>query len=118
MTNFLKPGGDRDYPELGAEAISKALADAGIPYNAIEQACVGYVYGDSTCGQKALYEVGITGIPVYNVNNSASKHAKHPHSDPSSCARADLFFSLSVWLQTAARAPPLCIWRSSSSRAV
>lgn len=23
----------------------KALADAGIPYSAIEQACVGYVYG-------------------------------------------------------------------------
>lgn len=33
---------------------------------------VGYVYGESTCGQRALYEVGITGIPVYNVNNNCS----------------------------------------------
>lgn len=28
----------------------KALADAGIPYSAIEQACVGYVYGKSMSG--------------------------------------------------------------------
>jgi sterol carrier protein 2 len=33
---------------------------------------VGYVYGDSTCGQRALYEIGVTGIPVYNVNNNCS----------------------------------------------
>jgi acetyl-CoA acetyltransferase len=33
---------------------------------------VGYVYGDSTCGQAALYEVGMTGIPIVNVNNNCS----------------------------------------------
>jgi len=26
--------------------------------------------GDSTCGQRALYELGLTGIPVYNVSLS------------------------------------------------
>lgn len=57
---------------MGKEAATKALADAGIPYSAIEQACIGYVYGDSTAGQRALYEVGVTGIPVYNVNNNCS----------------------------------------------
>lgn len=72
MTNFLKPGGSKDYPELAKEAITKALADASLPYEAVEQAAVGYVYGDSTCGQRALYEVGITGIPVYNVNNNCA----------------------------------------------
>uniref|UniRef100_A0A3P8RTI1 Sterol carrier protein 2 n=1 Tax=Amphiprion percula TaxID=161767 RepID=A0A3P8RTI1_AMPPE len=51
----------------------KALADAGIPYSAIEQACVGYVYGDSTCGQRAIYHsLGLTGIPIINVNNNCS----------------------------------------------
>ncbi|XP_028328460.1 sterol carrier protein 2 [Gouania willdenowi] len=72
MTKFEKPG-DRDYPEMAKEAGEKALADAGVPYSAIEQACVGYVYGDSTCGQRAIYHsLGLTGIPIINVNNNCS----------------------------------------------
>ena len=47
-------------------------ADAKLPYDAVEQAYAGYVYGDSTCGQRAVYEVGLTGIPVFNVNNNCS----------------------------------------------
>ena len=38
----------------------------------IQQAYVGYVYGDSTSGQRTLYEVGMTGIPIVNVNNNCS----------------------------------------------
>eukprot|EP00455_Lapot_gusevi_P039256 TRINITY_DN43_c0_g1_i1.p1 TRINITY_DN43_c0_g1~~TRINITY_DN43_c0_g1_i1.p1 ORF type:complete len:575 (+),score=279.17 TRINITY_DN43_c0_g1_i1:75-1799(+) len=73
MTKFEKPGGrDWDYPDMAKEAVVQALADASIPYEAVQQACVGYVYGDSTCGQRALYGVGLTGIPVYNVNNNCS----------------------------------------------
>jgi acetyl-CoA acetyltransferase len=30
------------------------------------------VYGDSTCGQRSLYELGMTGIPIFNVNNNCS----------------------------------------------
>jgi hypothetical protein len=29
--------------------------------------CVGYCYGDSTCGQRAVYQLGMTGVPIYNV---------------------------------------------------
>ncbi|XP_053740316.1 sterol carrier protein 2 isoform X2 [Synchiropus splendidus] len=75
MTKFEKPGTreDFDYPEMAKEAGQKALADAGIPYSAVEQACVGYVYGDSTCGQRAIYHsLGLTGIPIFNVNNNCS----------------------------------------------
>ncbi|KAG5285477.1 hypothetical protein AALO_G00003820 [Alosa alosa] len=72
MTKFMKPGA-RDYPEMAKEAGQNALADAGIPYSAIEQACVGYVYGDSTCGQRAIYHsLGLSGIPIVNVNNNCS----------------------------------------------
>lgn len=46
---------------------TRALQDAGIPYSAVQQAVVGYVYGESTCGQRALYQLGLTGIPIYNV---------------------------------------------------
>ncbi|XP_071843774.1 sterol carrier protein 2-like [Apostichopus japonicus] len=74
MTKFEKPGRGThdDYPEMAKEATNKALADAGLTYDQIEQAAVGYCYGDSTCGQKALYGVGMTGIPIYNVNNNCS----------------------------------------------
>src|SRR6266480_3150710 len=73
MTKFEKPGArDWDYPEMAMEAGTKALEDAGIPYDAIEQAFVGYCYGDSTSGQRAVYQLGLTGIPVVNVNNNCS----------------------------------------------
>ncbi|MBI1785088.1 lipid-transfer protein [Candidatus Sumerlaeota bacterium] len=73
MTKFEKPGSKAwDYPDMGKEAGTKALEDAGIPYGEVEQAVVGYCYGDSTCGQRAVYGLGLTGIPVYNVNNNCS----------------------------------------------
>jgi acetyl-CoA acetyltransferase len=73
MTKFEKPGTrDWDYPDMARESGTKALEDAGIPYDAVEQAVVGYVYGESTSGQRAVYELGLTGIPVMNVNNNCS----------------------------------------------
>ena len=73
MTKFEKPGGrDWDYPDMAREAGTKALEDAGIGIDKIEQACVGYCYGDSTTGERAFYELGLQGIPVYNVNNNCS----------------------------------------------
>jgi acetyl-CoA acetyltransferase len=73
MTKFDKPGTkEGDYPDWAKEAGAKALADAGVPYETIEQAYAGYVYGDSTYGQRAVYELGLTGIPVLNVNNNCS----------------------------------------------
>lgn len=41
-------------------------------YSKVESAAIGYVYGDSTSGNRALYEVGMTGIPIYNVNNNCA----------------------------------------------
>ena len=73
MTKFEKPGSrDWDYPDMAREAGTKALEDAGIDYRQIEQAYVGYVYGESTSGQRAVYELGMTGLPVINVNNNCS----------------------------------------------
>src|SRR5580692_5414252 len=72
MVPFRKPGESAAYYELGAEAAKLALADADLDYTAVQQAYVGYVYGDSTSGQRAMYEVGMTGIPIVNVNNNCS----------------------------------------------
>src|SRR5246500_5497311 len=77
MTKFEKPGRREgwDYPDMARESGTKALEDAGIDYAAVEQGYVGYVYGESTSGQRALYQLGLTGIPVVNVNNNCSTGA-------------------------------------------
>ncbi|CAG8509517.1 4436_t:CDS:2 [Paraglomus occultum] len=94
ITQFLKPQNKFDYPgtwcleklvnhgtrpltaipplELVLEATTKALIDANITYDSIQQAFVGYCYGDSASGQRALYQLGMTQIPVINVNNNCS----------------------------------------------
>lgn len=72
MIPFTKPSATAPYDQMGAEAGRMALADAGLSYADIEQAYVGYVYGDSTSGQKAVYRIGMSGIPVFNVNNNCS----------------------------------------------
>lgn len=72
MTAFVKPGASAPYNQLGASAARDALADAGVEYGDVQQAYVGYVYGDSTSGQAALYDVGLTGIPIINVNNNCA----------------------------------------------
>lgn len=73
MTKFEKPGSrDWDYPDMVEEAGTKALADAGISFEEVQQAVVGYCYGESTSGQRGVYELGCTGIPVYNVNNNCA----------------------------------------------
>jgi sterol carrier protein 2 len=72
MIPFAKPGASEPYDRMGAAAARAALVDAGIAYQEVEQAFVGYVYGDSTAGQKTLYGVGMSGIPIVNVNNNCS----------------------------------------------
>ena len=72
MIPFTKPGANEPYPQMASTAVHRALRDGGIGYELVQQAYVGYVYGDSTAGQRALYEVGMTGIPVINVNNNCS----------------------------------------------
>ncbi len=72
MIPFAKPGASAPYHQMGADAARLALVDAGIGFDDIQQAYVGYVYGDSTSGQKAVYQLGMTGIPIVNVNNNCS----------------------------------------------
>jgi acetyl-CoA acetyltransferase len=72
MIAFTKPGSNEPYPQMAARATRAALADAGIGYDSVQQAYAGYVYGDSTAGQRALYDVGMSGIPIVNVNNNCS----------------------------------------------
>ncbi|KAL2024144.1 hypothetical protein VTK56DRAFT_9924 [Thermocarpiscus australiensis] len=72
LTKFIKPRGKVDYTELGYEAGVKAMLDAQISYDDVEQGIACYCYGDSTCGQRVFYQFGMTQIPIYNVNNNCS----------------------------------------------
>ncbi len=72
MVKFAKPGASDGYEVMANGAIKEALKDAAIAWRDVEQAYAGYVFGDSTCGQRAVYSVGATGIPVINVNNNCS----------------------------------------------
>ncbi len=72
MVPFRKPSETLAYDVMAADAARQALADASLTYSDVQQAYAGYVYGDSTSGQRALYQVGLTGIPIINVNNNCS----------------------------------------------
>ncbi len=72
MIPFVKPGTSGTYQEMGEQAVRLALEDSGTTFDQVQQVYAGYVYGDSTCGQAAVYRLGMSGIPVINVNNNCS----------------------------------------------
>jgi acetyl-CoA acetyltransferase len=72
MVPFAKPSAGKTYDDLGASAVRAALEDAGLPYPEVQQVYAGYVYGDSTCGQRVVYRFGKTRVPVLNVNNNCA----------------------------------------------
>ncbi|XP_005110322.1 non-specific lipid-transfer protein [Aplysia californica] len=73
MTRFFKPlTREWDYPDMARESGQAALADAGISYKDVQAVVASYCYGEPTSGQRAVYELGLTGVPVFNVNNNCS----------------------------------------------
>lgn len=73
LTRFEKPETRQwQYWDMAREAGGAALADAGITYSEVEQVPVGYCFQPSTAGQRAVYELGLTGVPVYNVSNNCA----------------------------------------------
>jgi acetyl-CoA acetyltransferase len=77
MTKFERC--EREFTDLVREAVGDALHMAGVPPSAFEQAFAGYVNGMSTQGQRALYGMGIGGLPVYNVHNYCSTGSSALH---------------------------------------
>src|SRR5260221_2185314 len=72
MVPFTKPGRSEPYDAMAGAADKGALADAGIDYASVQQAYAGFCMGDTTSGQQALYQIGLTGIPIVNVNNACA----------------------------------------------
>ncbi|VUC26996.1 unnamed protein product [Clonostachys rosea] len=72
LTEFIKPRGLRDYPEMGYEAGIKAMLDAQISYDQVQAGVGCYCYGDSGAGQRVFYQFGMTSIPIFNTNNACA----------------------------------------------
>ena len=73
MTKFEKPGArEWDYPDMAKEAGHEGAGGRRHPLRRGRAGFVGYCYGESTSGQRAVYQLGLTGIPVVNVNNNCS----------------------------------------------
>ena len=72
MVPFRKPSEGARYDAMGVAVVASALSDASLSYGDVEQAYAGYVYADSCAGQRVVYQAGMTGIPVFNVNNNCA----------------------------------------------
>ena len=63
----------KDLAALARDAVVAALQDAGVPWRAIPVAYFGHVYYQGmSVGETALGPLGLTGIPIINVENACS----------------------------------------------
>ncbi len=63
----------KDLPQLAREAVAASLQDAGIGWQSVQIAYFGHVYYQGmSLGEATLRELGLTGIPIINVENACS----------------------------------------------
>lgn len=74
MTRFMRYA-DKDLLDLGSEATTAALADAGLTIFDVDILAAGCLYDTNGIGQRIQKQVGQTGIPVYNVTNACATGA-------------------------------------------
>jgi acetyl-CoA acetyltransferase len=75
---------DRSLRSLGAEAVAKALADAGLNGKDIQAGYCGNALGamlqeETGVGQHVLWEVGMSGLPIVNVENACASGSTALH---------------------------------------
>jgi acetyl-CoA acetyltransferase len=66
---------DQEIYDFGSEAILNALKDAGMEWKKIQAAFCGSVYQGTGSGHQVIKEIGMTGIPIVNVENACSSGA-------------------------------------------
>lgn len=75
---------DRSLRDLGREAVSAALADAGIDHRDVQAGYCGnalgpVLHGETGVGQNVFWEVGVSGIPIVNVENACASGSTALH---------------------------------------
>lgn len=58
--------------ELGQRACWGALEDAGLAWKDIQMAFCGHAFQGNTMGQRVLNRIGMTGVPIVNVENACA----------------------------------------------
>jgi acetyl-CoA acetyltransferase len=77
ITRFDSYDGEKGRPfkgfyDLGSEAILKALKDSDMEWKDIQEAFCGSVYCGTASGHQTIEKIGMTGIPIVNVENACS----------------------------------------------
>lgn len=68
---FRQPtAGGASYEEMAFQAMAKALRESQLGFGRIQQVYAGYAHGHSGLGQRACARLGMTGSPIFNVNNN------------------------------------------------
>ncbi len=63
----------KTFEDLGQEAVVAALKDAGdMPWNEVQAAFCGTMHGGTGAGHRVLARVGMTGIPIVNVETGCA----------------------------------------------
>ncbi|MBW2029630.1 MAG: thiolase family protein [Deltaproteobacteria bacterium] len=66
---------DQEIYDFGSEAVLNALKDADMEWRDIQAAFCGSVYQGTCSGHQVLKEIGLSGIPIVNVENACSSGA-------------------------------------------
>ena len=66
---------EKNFMQIAAEAILKALADASIEWSDVQAAYCGTAYAGSAAGPKVTTKIGATGIPVVDFENACASGA-------------------------------------------
>jgi benzoylsuccinyl-CoA thiolase BbsB subunit len=102
MTRFTKTP-DRTVEDLGQEAVSAALADAGMERSEIEAAWCGTLYSHPGIGQRVLKDIGMTGIPIVNVENACASGSTALHSAYAAVKAGMCDIALAIGVETLSR---------------
>jgi benzoylsuccinyl-CoA thiolase BbsB subunit len=89
---------DRSFEEIGREAVRKAIADAGIEQNQIQEVFCGSALTGRSMGQRVLRDMGMTGIAITNVENACSSGSTALREASAAIAsdRADIVLVLGI----------------------
>jgi acetyl-CoA acetyltransferase len=61
---------DKSAVQMGAEAVVEALIDADVDWDAVDALYCGHMYANSGAGQRIADLLGLSGLPVINVENA------------------------------------------------
>ena len=99
MTAFVKPGLGALYFDMGAAAVMQALDNAGVDYSDLQQAYVGYVYGNSTRSAKPHYTASASLASRSSTSTTCVRPARPPCSWPDKQSRRAPRMFPRAWLR-------------------